>query len=409
VKAKRASVIVSHILLLTAILSAALTPGAAAAASKFRILHDFTGGDDGGGPVLLAALAIDSGGNLYGAGGGGSERNCDGYGCGVIFEMVRQQGSKWAEVVLYNFASLKNADSPLALDSQGNLYGCTGDYGPMFELKPGSAQWNFNSIWPSGCIGEVGLILDGVGNLYGEFGNGTTGGVSELSPSPNGWIYTNLYEFCPSGWNCRDGQTPEAPFSWDAKGNLYGTTYSGGLVNYPDCGGYCGVAFQMTPNGDGTWAYHVMHRFSGHDGCDPYGSLTVDAQGSAYGTGGCGRTRNGVVFRLSQTSRGQWRETLIYDFGNGNNGFGPESDLVLDKHGNIYGIANSSACNGACGLAFKLGLQKNGRWKYTVLHQFNGTDGDLPNGLTMDRQGNLFGTTTGGGTYGYGVVFEITP
>jgi len=211
---------------------------------------------------------------------------------------------------------------------------------------------------------------------------------------------------------CPDGVTPEAPFSWDARSNLYGTDYQGGLVNYPDCGGHCGVAFQMTPNGDGTWTYHVMHRFDSFkgDGCLPEGSLTVDSSGNAYGTTGlCGRYHDGTVFRLTPTKHGDWKETILYTFPNINTGAGPQSNLVLDKAGNLYGTAGWKGCNYTCGLVFKLSPQKNGKWIYSVLHKFNETDGDLPNGLTMDRDGNLFGTTSLGGKYGYGVVFEITP
>ncbi len=243
-------------LLMTGILLAA--PTHMAAASKFRILHNFTTGDDGGVPVLFAALAIDRQGDLYGADlVGGTQQNCpgsDGSGCGVVFEMTRASGGKWSEKVLYSFPSRQNADSPMALDSLGDLYGCTGDYGPMFELTPGSSQWTFSPIWTLGCQGPVGLILDGAGNLYGGFGNGGGGGlVGELSPSANGWVYTNLYDNCQQS-SC--GYDTITPFSWDAKGNLYGTTYFGGD---PHCN--CGVAFRVTPNGDGTWTYHVMHRF----------------------------------------------------------------------------------------------------------------------------------------------------
>jgi len=278
----------------------------------------------------------------------------------------------------------------------------------MFQLTPGpGAQWSFNPIWPSGCSGAVGLILDATGNLYGEFGDDFNGDVGELSPGSNGWVYTKLYEFCPSGSNCRDGINPLAPFSWDAKGNLYGTTYNGGD---PRCYS-CGVAFQMTPNGDGTWTYHVLHRFLNRkDGSSPYGSLTVDASGAAYGTTTYGGPYgNGNVFRLTPGKNGRWKLTVLYGFPNGTNGVAPGVNLVFDKAGNLYGIAGTSNCGGTCGLIFKLSPTKSGPWNCTVVHRFNMTDGNFPNGLTMDSQGNLFGTTQAGGKYGYGVVFEITP
>jgi uncharacterized repeat protein (TIGR03803 family) len=381
-------------------LALAVAPAATARGNKFKILHNFTGESDGGGPILFAALAMDIKGNLYGAGGGGSIRNCDGWGCGVIFEMIRGAGGRWSESVLYNFDSLKSVDSPLALDSQGNLYGCTGDYGPMFELTPGSPQWTFNPIWPQGCDGPVGLLPDGKGNLYGDY-------VGEFSPGANGWAYTDLYTPCQQQ-GCPDGVDPVAPFSWDSKGNLYGTTYDGGY-DWPKC--YCGVAFRMTPNGDGTWTYHVLHRFThGNDGGFPLGSVTVDASGAVYGTTTHGgHYGNGNVFKLTPTTDGHWKLTVVYGFPDASDGAVPSGDLVFDKAGNLYGTAGSTACNGGCGVIFKLSPQKNGKWNYSVLHRFNMTDGDYPNGLTRDSEGNLFGTTSGGGKYGYGVVFEITP
>jgi len=387
----------------------------AAAKTKFRVLYNFKDGSDGAYPVPLAPLAIDARGNLFGgaeAGGDNKNSYCEGYGCGVIFELSLSDGGKWKERVLFeitNPVGQGEFDSPLALDGQGNLYGCDNPE-PMFELTPSSPQWTFDPIWPGGCIGPVGLILDAAGNLYGEFGNDTTGGISELSPTSNGWVYTNLYDFCPSGWNCRDGDEPLAPFSWDTKGNLYGTTWSGGLVG---CGSYCGVAFQMTPHGDGTWTYHVMHRFDSFkgDGYLPYGSITVDGNGGAYGTTTHGGPNGGgTVFKLTPAGKGRWKETQIYTFPNGDYGTGPGGNLLFDKAGNLYGTAGSFLyCNGACGLVFKLTPRKNGKWNYTVVHHFNMTDGDYPNGLTMDSQGNLYGTTTHGGKYGYGVVWEITP
>ncbi len=386
----------------------------ASAKTTFKVLHNFKDGADGAGPVLFAALAMDGNGNLFGAtAGGGDVKNkyCEGYGCGVAFELSPSGNGKWKERVLFEITdpySQGSLNSPLSLDAQGNLYGCTDGYvnhEPMFELTPGPmAQWTFNPIW-LGCVGAVGLILDHAGNLYGEFGNGTTGGVSELSPNSNGWVYTNLFEFCQQ-LGC--GADPLAPFSWDSKGNLYGTTYDGGD---PRCNN-CGVAFQMTPNGDGTWSYHVLHRFlNGKDGSSPYGSLTVGASGAAYGTTTYGGPYgNGNVFKLTPEKNGDWKLTVLYGFPDPyKEGAAPGGNLVFDKAGNLYGTAGTSNCGGTCGLVFKLSPTRSGPWNCTVVHRFNMTDGNFPNGLTMDSQGNLFGTTQAGGEYGYGVVFEITP
>jgi hypothetical protein len=392
-------------------LALAVTPAATASGSEFKILHNFTGGSDGGGPILFAALAMDKNGDLLGAtaAGGHYGQDCP-YGCGAVFEMVRGAGGKWSEKVLFDITDFRTQgsfDSPITAGGERDLYGCSAE-APTFELTPGSPQWNFNPIWQTPCGSGVGLILDGTGNLYGYIGLGAygEGAISELSPGASGRTLTELYSFCSKS-SCPDGDYPVAPFSWDSKGNLYGTTYFGGYANH-GCSN-CGVAFQMTPNGDGTWTYHVMHRFSAHnDGAYPYGSLTVDSAGNAYGTTThAGPYDNGNVFKLTPADD-QWKLTVLYGFPNSDNGFAPGNDLVFDKAGNLYGTAGSPACNGGCGVIFKLSPQKNGKWSYGVLHRFDMTDGNYPNGLTMDGEGNLFGTTTGGGKYGYGVVFEIT-
>src|ERR1700676_1113457 len=390
--------------------------GAAAAKRRFKVLHDFALNSGGANPVLFATLEMDKSGKLFGAtqaGGDIKNKYCEGYGCGVIFEVSPSHSGKWKERVVFEITdefTQGRLDSPLGLDYKGDLYGCTyleGTSAPMFQLTPGTAaQWTFNPIWPGGCIGAVGLILDSAGNLYGEFGNGPTGGVSELSPTTNGWVYTNLYEFCQQN-GCPDGDRPLAPFSWDSKGNLYGTTYDGGD---PRCYS-CGVAFQMTPNGDGTWTYHVLHRFlNGNDGSNPGTGLTVDASGNAYGAAIFGGPHgNGDVYKLTPTKSGPWSLRGLLASPNGTKGAPPVGNLVFDKAGNLYGIAGSSTCNWTCGLVFKLSPTKSGPWNCTVVHRFNMTDGNFPNGLTMDSQGNLFGTTQAGGKYGYGVVFEIIP
>jgi len=395
------------LLLLGASLLGSVTP-ADAAVRKLKVLYNFTGGTDGGRPVLFAAVAIDKAGNVVGptAAGGYVGGDCP-YGCGTAFKMTRSEGGTWSESVLFAITDPLTQgyiDSALALHGQGDVYGCNYD-GPMFELTPRSGQWMFNPIW-QGCDAPVGLILDGAGNLYGGFGNDGGGGIGELSPSPDGWAYTDLYNWCQQQ-GCPDGVTPLAPFSWDTKGNLYGTTYSGGD---PKCS--CGVAFRVTPNGNGTWTYHVMHRFTYHnDGADPYGSLTVDATGNAYGTTThAGPYSNGNVFKLTPTKEGGWKLTVVFGFPNyKEDGLAPAGNLILDKTGNLYGTAGSLNCNATCGLIFKLSPQKNGKWSYSVLHRFNLTDGDYPNGLTADSQGNLYGTTRLGGKYGFGVVFELTP
>jgi len=390
----------------------------AGAGSKYEILHAFTGGADGGG--LYAGLAFGKDGSVYGETSGGGT-----YSQGTVFKLAPSPSGRWAESVLHNFSLHSDGESPmgnLAADSEGNLYGTTviggnDDLGTVFELSPDPRQlgsWSFNVLYESGS--DVSLILDKAGNLYGPLGAGKygEGAISELSPGSDGWTEAFLYSFCPKS-SCANGVVPQAGLTWDQAGNLYGTTKWGG--DYPPkCSGSegCGVAFKLEALGDGKWRYHVLHRFAAFagDGQLPFAGLTVDSKGNAYGTtlqGG----NSGTVFELSPQQDGSWKETILYSFPNPEkNGGAPAGGVTFDNQGNLYGTASAGgdpSCN--CGVVFKMTPQANGKWNYTVLHRFHGTDGVGPGyNLVFDKDfKHLYGTTVEGGSGGYGVVYEITP
>jgi uncharacterized repeat protein (TIGR03803 family) len=214
---------------------------------------------------------------------------------------------------------------------------------------------------------------------------------------------------------CPDGVGEAAPPIWDGKGNLFGTTFEGG-IGQPACYNAfgCGVIFEMTPNHDGTWTYHVLHRFasSSTDGQRPFAGLVVDTAGNFYGSTALGGVHNqGTVFKFS-FSGGHWKRTVLYDFPRCADGCYPGFAMVFDKAGNLYGSADGGVadCGGfTCGVVCKLAPQNSGKWKYTVLHKLTGTDGEHPLGLVSDGKGNLFGTTQSFGKYIAGTAFEITP
>jgi uncharacterized repeat protein (TIGR03803 family) len=384
---------------------------------RYKILHAFTGRKDGGLPSFN--LALDEKGNLYGVTNkGGTGTACNG-GCGTVFELTHRDNGQWGEQVVHNFATRREGEGPnsgVVLDGEGNLYGVALANGTsaVFEMVPGIHEWNYNLIFNQGS--QYGLLPDAAGNLYGYIGPGKygDGAVSRLEHDYNDWTLKTLYSFC-NQYSCPDGDGPLAPPSWDAAGNLYGTTYSGGN-GPPKCLASlgCGVAFQMTPNHDGSWTYHVIHRFANFktDGQYPYGGLTVDSKGNVYGTTTeGGKFGNGTVFEFTPTTGGHWKQAVLYDFPNIYLGGGPANNLVFDHAGNLYGTAGGGnlSCPQTCGVIFKLTPQAGGKWKYTLVHKFDGTDGDGPNGLTMDGAGNLYGTTEYGGQYNYGVAFEIKP
>ena len=218
-----------------------------------------------------------------------------------------------------------------------------------------------------------------------------------------------LYSFC-SYTGC-DGYQPVAPLVMDAAGNLYGTAAFGGTYNN-------GVVFELSPSG-GTWTYTVLHYFgsSENDGGSPLGGLIFDANGNLYGTTSVGGANGpGTVFEMTPNGDGTWTETVLYSF-NGTDGNYPQAGVGFDTNGNLYGTTtyggtNSTACNNGCGVVFQLQPGSNGTWTEKVLHNFNrnGKDGWWPRGgVILDASGNVYGTTIYGGTPDYGTVFELSP
>ncbi len=389
------------------------------AASHESVLHSFNNnGTDGVNPY--AGLIADTSGNLYGTTVEGGIHNL-----GSVFELTPRQGGGWTETVLHSFGRGTDGTDPYAsliFDAAGNLYGTTQqggihNSGTVFELSPRQGGgWtetvlhSFNNNGIDGAYPLGGLIFDAAGNLYGTTQQGgihscqgkTCGTVFELTPKQGGgWTETVLHSF----GNGTDGVNPQAGLIIDAAGNLYGTTYQGGIHNL-------GTVFELTPRQGGGWTETVLHSFGrGTNGVSPNASLTVDAAGHLYGTTIAGGILNdGTVFELTPSQGGGWTETVLHSFGNGTDGVNPQASLIIDAAGNLYSTTIAGGIH-TDGTVFELSPQPGGGWTETVLHSFgNGTDGVSPYaGLIIDAAGNLYGTTIGGGIHTDGTVFEITP
>jgi len=212
----------------------------------------------------------------------------------------------------------------------------------------------------------------------------------------------------------KDGDQPEAAPILDAAGNLYGTTYLGGS---DDClGDGCGTVYELRPKSGGGWTEKILHifRFNAKDGVTPAARLTMDGAGNLYGTtvmggDGCGGFGCGTVFKLSPKGDGTWKLKTLHSFNNAD-GQVIFSGVVLGSNGNVYGTAYAGGTHGqGFGVVYQLSPSKNGSWIYTMLHDFSGgTDGGGPGQLISDQTGNLYGTTTNGGAYGNGNVFELS-
>ncbi len=325
-------------------------------------------GNNGKSP--FASLILDASGNLYGttAIGGNSGKGCgggyEGQGCGAVFELSPQAGGGWTEKVLYSFKDNgTDGYDPMAsliLDAAGNLFGTTSSgganqyYGTVFELTPSaSGAWTetvlrsftFNGMDGNGPLNP--LIFDAAGNLYGTTGFGGNGGgaVFELTHKAGKiWTEKTLYSF--SGGT--DGSTPNA-LIFDASGNLYGTTYLGGLY-----GG--GTVFEMKPEAGGRWAVKVLYSFPnpGTDGYKPYGGLALDA-GVLYGTTNLGGAYGyGTAFELKPLTGGGWAYKVLHSFGSGQDGQSPYAGLVVDAAGNLYGTTAHGGANNVYGTVFEV-------------------------------------------------------
>jgi uncharacterized repeat protein (TIGR03803 family) len=261
------------------------------------------------------------------------------------------------------------------------------------------------------------LVKDRAGNLYGTTYLGGMNGLGAVFKIDAAGKETVLYNFTGGS----DGCAPDPGVILDSAGNLYGVTSDGGA-------GFCnsgyGVVFEVDTAGDET----VLHTFGGSDGANPFSALLLDSKGNLYGTTANGGTSDvcdggcGAVYELSPQSGGGWSETVLHSFCSLSGCvdgekplFGP---LAKDAAGNLYGtttFGGTSRCNGSgCGVVFKL----DPTGKETVLHDFTGgSDGAFPEvGLALDGAGNLYGAATSGGDLnchakygGCGVIFKIIP
>jgi uncharacterized repeat protein (TIGR03803 family) len=276
----------------------------------------------------------------------------------------------------------------------------------------------------SNC-GSAILLLDGVfptGNLslgpdgafYGttETG-GTCGGgiVFRLSTSGSAPKYSIVYNFTGQA----DGASPLGGVIFDANGNAYGTTGSGGAQGH-------GTVFRLTPTASGPWTLQTLYAFAGGtDGATPFGALLMDKSGALYGTTSIGGHSHigclpgcGTIFRLRPVAHGAWKERVLHRFLDAfGEGAEPRTGLIADATGNLYGTTyyggDDTGCSGmGCGTVFALRPLKGDHWKLNSFHHFEVTDGAFPRGpVTLDGQGNLYGTAMEGGAFNDGTIFRF--
>ncbi|HTA24146.1 MAG TPA: choice-of-anchor tandem repeat GloVer-containing protein [Terriglobales bacterium] len=261
--------------------------------------------------------------------------------------------------------------------------------------------------YSDGSLPNLVRLVQGVdGNLYGTTeSGGAYGSGTVFRITPDGTV-TEIYDFC-SEENCSDGSNPSS-ITLGVDGNFFGTTIGLGTVSHSCTGADCGTIFKVTPSGQLT----TLYTFSdGIDGESPYGGLIQATDGNFYGTTEFSRNgnqdNNGTVFRVTP----QGHLTTLYTFGEGN----PVGGVIQAVDGRLYGTTigdGGDGCYGGCGTIFRITMAG----VFETLHNFHYTDGATPvAGLIQGSDGNLYGTTSGGGGgsdqcyNGCGTAFRITP
>jgi uncharacterized repeat protein (TIGR03803 family) len=253
------------------------------------------------------------------------------------------------------------------------------------------------------------LVMDGAGNLYGtSVQGGDFGGGTVFQLTPAAGGWTHTVLYSFTGGP--DGGQPYGGVTLDAQGNLFGTTVVGGTG--AACEGGCGVAYMLAPSG-GTWTETVLHNFTGgDDGAGPGAGLAFDQNGDLFGMTPIGGTYGlGVIYQMRHHADGTWGLRVIHAFSGGNDGASASAGrLLFDGAGNAYGVATVGGANGK-GTAFELSPGVNGAWTFTTLYAFKGQpDAGFPyGGLVRDRAGNLYGTTYYDGQNNLGSVYQLAP
>jgi len=398
------------------------------------------------------SLAQGADGNLYGTTQWGGlyihEKGVIDPGDGTVFAMTPEGELK----TLYEFCSQINSNgvctdgqtpNSLVLAGNGNFYGTTFaggtggnigailQVGTIFEITPEGTLTTLHNF----CTQySGGLCLDGsnpvAGLVQGVNGNfyGTTqgGGTSVGLPAGGGTVFemtagcklTTLYNFC-SQTNCTDGAVPSASLLLDSDGNFYGTTANGGANSNPQrCVSGCGTIFKMTPAGEVTTLYNFCSKAKCVDGWEPAAALIVGPDGALYGTvaaGGDSDTEGGIVFRF--TLGGKF--SIVYAFCSLTNcvdGITPEVGLTLGTDGNFYGTTRGG---GAYGFGSVYEITSSG--SLTTLYSFcpvvGCAGGQLPiAGVTQATNGTFYGTVSAGGNLaacnfnglrGCGIVYSV--
>ena len=356
--------------------------------ASLTTLHSFAG-SDGAGPS--AGLIQGDDGNFYGTtyGGGAGDVTANIAGDGTIFQLT----PAGALTTLYSFSGGDgaNPEAGLAQDGDGNLYGTTyaggagGNGGIIFRLTPAGVLTTLDTLNAGDGRKPIsGLTPGGDGNFYGTTsgGGGNDGTVFQLTPTGT---LTVLHAF-----DSDDGSGP-LTLVQGSDGNFYGCTNGGGEE-------FDGTIFQLTPAGNLT----TLHTFGYNDGAGPSAGLVQGSDGNFYGTttNGGDAYGAGTVFRIS--SGGDLTTLHVFGYSDGAH---PKGGLVQGSDGNFYGTTSEGGDANGDGTVFEM----TPAGVLTTLVFFNGNNGQGPQGnLVQGSDGSFYGVTYSGGSDDNGTVFKLT-
>ena len=305
-----------------------------------------------------------------------------------------------------------DATTAMVSDAAGNLYGTdagniNGGGGAVYQLLRQGQKYTYHEIKlfhnNDGSTPLARLVIDAAGNLYG------TTRLGGANPR-----YGTIFELSPADggqqWNLTTlynftSESYEASgLVRDASGNLYGTTFFGGT-------NHLGTVFELSPSGTAPWTYQVIHNFTSAEGGGPNTGLVLDSSGNLYGGQYTVDGTYSGIFELSPGPDGAWTETDVRTFDGFTDGAQPSGPLAFDSAGNLYG-SNAAGGQYGAGTAFRLTPIAGGGWNFSVIHAFGAsplTDGYYPQGgVILDSRDNVYGVTNSVGPTA-GNVFELSP
>lgn len=306
-----------------------------------------------------AGLTIDGSGALYGLLSRGGAKAA-----GAIFKLTPPvaPATDWTLSKIYDFKGGVESYPTGGLLLDGDSLIGTTESGIVYKLSPpcgdAKTQWSFEKLYrftnaAGGSFPISGLIKDRTGSLYGTTlyggtGIGAMGTVYRLDPpasSAGGWKRTTIYTFRGDA----EGSRPVSRLVLDSRGALYGVAQAGGKAN-------AGIAYKLTPptapsNG---WSKTIIAEFDGRNGAAPWSNSLVidDTTGVIYGTTPLGGFANmGVVYKIQQSRESGYRLKQVHSFSGGSSGAKPNSGLIFDSQGALYGV---TAEGGGFGTVFKV-------------------------------------------------------